>query len=298
VRSVTAAEPLPAPRVFLSYAHDDYALAQRISLALAQAGASTATQPWEISSGEDLIVRLRETIQKSDVVVVLLSPAVATSRWVGTEIEFALSRDLNKRGADLIPVLAAPTEVPPVLRNRALVDLTADVDAGLQQLVEQIQATSLVDFSAMTPGAFENLVAELLQAVGFRLNEVQHRPNPGVDLRATYERTDPFGSSETEVWLVQAKLYSHRRVSVDAIRQLAGSLAVASAATHGLLVTNAQLTSVALDYVAELEQRPRIRLRVLDGVELKRLLRQFPEVAARYFGGGTTKSKPGPHGDS
>jgi hypothetical protein len=44
---------------------------------------------------------------------------------------------------------------------------------------------------------------------------------------------------------------------------------------------------VAREYVVELERRPPVRLRVLDGVELKRLLRQFPAVAARHFGGET-----------
>jgi hypothetical protein len=41
------------------------------------------------------------------------------------------------------------------------------------------------------------------------------------------------------VWLVEAKLYAHERVSFPTIRQLAGALAVTSGATRGLLVTNA-----------------------------------------------------------
>jgi hypothetical protein len=129
--------------------------------------------------------------------------------------------------------------------------------------------------------------------VGFRLDEVRQGLDPGVDLRATYQRADPFGSPETEVWLVETKLYSHQRVSVEAIRQLAGFVSMAPSGTRGLLVTNAQLTSVAREYVVELERRPSARLRVLDGVDLKRLLRQFPAVAARHFGAET-----GPDGDS
>jgi len=96
---------------------------------------------------------------------------------------------------------------------------------------------------------------------------------------------------------VETKLYSHERVSVDAIRKLAGTLAVTPGLTRGLLVTNAQLTSVALEYLAELERSPHVRLRVLDGAELKRLLRQFPATAERHFG-EPVKSKSGPHGDS
>ena len=290
---MTSAEPAVARRVFLSYAYDDHALAQRIRDALARSGVLTMNQIWEVSSGEDLTARLLETIRASDVVVVLLSPAAAASPWVSTEIELTLSRDLDRRGAELIPVLAAPTDLPPALRDRAVVDLTEDVNAGVRQLVEQIQATSQADFSAMSPREFEDLVADLLRAMGFRLDEVRHGLDPGVDLRATYQRADPFGSPETEVWLVETKLYSHKRVSVEAIRQLAGFLSMVPSGTRGLLVTNAQLTSVALEYVAELERRAHVRLQVLDGVELKRLLRQFPAVAARHFGAET-----GPDGDS
>lgn len=120
---------------------------------------------------------------------------------------------------------------------------------------------------------------------------------PFVDLRVTYDRTDPFGLPETEVWLVGAKLYSHERVSVEALRSFAGALAVASGVTRGLLVTNAQLTSVAREYVEQLEGSTQVRLRVIDGVELRNLLRRFPAGAARDFG-GMAASGPGPDGDS
>jgi hypothetical protein len=294
---VPRAEPAASRRVFLSYAHHDRALAERITDALAESDIRIMNQSWEASSDEDLTVRLRETIRASDVVVLLLSPAATSSRWVGTEIELALSRDLDRRGVELIPVLAVPTDVPLTLQERSVVDFTHDFASGLRQLVAQIGATSQADFSAMTPRAFEAFVADLLRAVGFRLDDVRYKPDTGVGLRATYEHVDPFGWPETEVWLVEAKLYSHERVSVDTIRKLAGALAVTSGATRGLLVTNAQLTSVAVEYMAMLERSPHVRLRVVDGVELRRLLRQFPAVAAHHFG-GAAQPQPKSNGDS
>jgi hypothetical protein len=298
VHAVASADSATPRRVFISHAHDDHELAQRINDALARSGIPTTTQVWQYSSFVDLAVQLRETIQASDVVVVLLSPAAGPIRWLGTESELALSRDVERRGAELIPVLAAPIDLPGTLRDRAMVDLTSDITAGVEHLVEQIQAASRVDFSAMSPYEFEELVADLLRSLGFHVDEVRRRPDPGVDLRATYQRADPFGSPETEVWLVQAKLYSHDRASVDAIRQLTGALAVTSGETRGLLVTNAQLTSVAREYIAELERTPHVRLKILDGVELKRLLRQFPGVTARHFHDDAAKPEPRPDADS
>src|SRR5262245_41304859 len=120
---------------------DDYALAMRISDALATSGIHTTNQTWDAASGDTLAAQVRETIRASDVFVVLLSPAVAASRWVNTEIELALSTELERRGAEVIPVLAAPTDLPPSLRERAVVDLTTNPGAGLAKLVEQIQMT-------------------------------------------------------------------------------------------------------------------------------------------------------------
>lgn len=272
--------------MFLSYTVADRATAQRLTDALAQSGIHTTNDVvWEPSPGQDWAARLKQNIKASDVVILLLSPAAAASSWVGAEIEVALSGDLDRRGAEVIPVLVAPMEVPTALRNRAWVDLSADFDARVRLLVEQIQATSRADFSTMGPGAFEDLIADLLKAVGFGFDDVRHRPDTDVDLRATYERTDPFGLPETEVWLVEAKLYSHQRVSVEAIRQLAGFLSGQPSGTRGLLVTNAQLTSVAQEYLTELGRKPDVRLHVLDGTQLNRLLRQFPDVTARHFGG-------------
>jgi Restriction endonuclease/TIR domain len=296
VHRVSSAQPTDRPRVFLSYAQDDQVLAARISETLDQSDIPTTSQVWEVVA-RDWPSSLGETIRVSDVVVLLLGPAAVSSLWVASDITLVLSEEFDRRGVELIPVRAAPAELPPSLRDRAVVDLTDDFTEGLGQLVAQITATSQADFSAMTPRAFDDLVADMLQALGFHVDKVRQWPDPGVDLRATYQSTDPFGRLETEVWLVQAKLYSHKRVSVEAIRQLAGALAVASSATRGLLVTNAQLTSVAREYVEKLERTSQVRLGILDGLEVRRLLRRFPEVATRHFG-GRAKKKLGRDGNS
>jgi Restriction endonuclease len=97
---------------------------------------------------------------------------------------------------------------------------------------------------------------------------------------------------------VQAKLYRRGHVSVTTIRDLAGILAAAPGETRGLLVTSAQVTSVAMTYAAQLQSDSLMRLRLLDGLELRRMLRQFPAVAARHFGGANDQAETTRDADS
>ncbi|MFE0025099.1 TIR domain-containing protein [Amycolatopsis sp. NPDC059021] len=272
--------------VFLSYTSDDWALAERISDMLARAGIHTTNETWELSSRRrDWAAVIEQDMKASDVVVVLIPAEIASSEADTAELEVALSRDLDRRGVELIPIIATPMpEAPSTVRQRGWVDLATDLEAGVRALAEQILAISRADFSTMSDYGFLNLVADLLQALGFRLEAVAQRDR-GVDLRGTYQRTDPFGAPETEVWLVETKLYAHQRVSVARMQQLAEFLAREPRETRGLFVTNAQLTSIAQEFLTELRRRPEVRLQILDGPQLKRLLRQFPDVTARHFGG-------------
>ena len=287
----------PAPRrVFLSFARDDLDLAQRIRAALEEAGISVENQTLGFSA-VSLLGGLHETVRTGDAVVLLLTPTVLAGPEANAEIQ-SVSRDMDRLGVDLLPVVAvALASLPSALKGRGPIDLTKDSN-GVRRLAEQISATWRIEFSSLNPLAFEDMVADLLTAVGFRTVERSARGDAGVDIRATYERVDPFGTPETEVWLVETKLYSHVRVSPSTIRALAGTLATAHEASRGLLVTSGSLTSMALEVLTTLSQRSGLRLQVLDGTDLRRLLRQFPAVTERHFPPGPADSTQASDGDS
>lgn len=296
---MTATEPSTSRRVFLSFTRDDLDLAQRIREALVGSGVRVESQSLGFSSGGSLLSGLHEAVRASDVVILLLTPAALDGLEADADIELA-SRDMDRRGVDLIPVLAAPADLPLALSGRGVLDLTRTSDAyeGLRRLAEQILATSRIDFSSLTPRTFENMVADLLASVGFHLDEASPKRDTGIDILATYPRTDPFGAPETETWLVETKFYSRERVSTETIRELAGMLAPAPGDTRGLLVTNGHLTSMALDVLAGLSQRSGLRLQVLDGADLTRLLRQHPAVIERHFPAGPASSRQESHANS
>lgn len=274
--------PAPDRRVFISYAQDDADRAATVRHALAASGFAVADPG--VGPGPDMRQELADAIRTSDVVVVLVSEAAARSRWAAWEQRIASAAELDARGVSVIPVRLDSATLPDDVSGQPFVDLSTDFESGLALLVEQVRATTLIDFGALSPERFERLVADLLTAAGFAvISEPQH-DWPGIDLTARLERTDPLGTKESELWLVECKLYSRERVSIQSIRRLVGLLAGSPSGTRGLLVTSAQLTSVGQQYLAELEESARVRIRVLDGVRLVRLLRTHPAVVSAYFG--------------
>ena len=268
-------------RVFLSHAYADTDRAEKVSAALRAVGVTVTSEPVMAEDVREVQDHLRSAIQASDVMVVLLSSSAAQSRWVRWELAQATSGEFRQKGIDVIPVLLDAAPIPNELFSGPMLDLAANFDKGLAKLVQQVDTATRVDFRRLTPESFEHLVADLLMALGLK---VEARPgHSGIDLRASRQVLDPFGRPETETWLVECKLYSQSRISVAAIRQMVGWLATASATTRGLLVSTTQVTSVAQKYLDDLERGSRMRLRVLDGIELAALLREHADLADRYF---------------
>ncbi len=276
--------PRPGRRVFVSHAYVDAERADAVRRAL-QASGLTVTDA-TVSPGEDLRQTLADSIRTSDIVVVLLSEAASHSRWALWEQRRASSPELDARGVAVIPARLDAADVPDRLAGHQVIDLSANFDSGLRRLVDQVRVTTLIDFSALSPEAFERLVADVLTALGFAVDADPAPDRRAADMTARLDRTDPLsiGATQTETWLVECKLYRRDRVSVASIRQLVGLLAAAPTGTRGLLVTSGQLTSVAREFLVELQASARVQVRVIDGVELTRLLQRYPAIVSTYFG--------------
>src|SRR5262245_61259904 len=130
------------PRVFLSYASRDREPARTVDAALSRAG--IAVLRWEVSATPDWTAAPEQGLQAADIVV-LLPPG--SSAWADVEAEFTLTRDLDRRGVELIPVQVASAELSPVMRDRAFVDVSTE--SGLRTLVTQIRTMSRIDFGAL-----------------------------------------------------------------------------------------------------------------------------------------------------
>jgi hypothetical protein len=84
-----------------------------------------------VPAGESFIAELNKTIEKSDVVLVLLSPNYFQSAWCQQETAAAAASK-----EPIIPVMVEPCEVQGILRFYNWADLTTDRDSGLRAVIQ------------------------------------------------------------------------------------------------------------------------------------------------------------------
>jgi TIR domain/Restriction endonuclease len=272
-------------RIFLSYASEDKDVARTVADGLRSSGLEVWFEQWELASGDSISERIGEAVASSDVIVVLLSPDSLASNWVAHELNTALLREVGDRAISVIPVLVEDCEIPPLLANRVYLDLRHDRKTGIQRLVSQIAAASIVHFSELDARTFENLVGDLLTTLGFSVQRSGFNRDGGIDFVASARSRDPFGTERIDTWGVETRFYKEQRVSVDTLRQILGLLMTSPNIRRGLVVTNSGLTSVAREFLASSMSKSGYELRVIDGTELTNLLLQHPTLVRRYFGG-------------
>jgi hypothetical protein len=95
-------------QVFLSYVHQDRDFAETLTKDLSKRGIRVWT-PWrEILPGENAWLRAGQALEKSDALVVLLSPTAMESEFLRGDIDYALGN--TKFEGRVFPVLVRPTK--------------------------------------------------------------------------------------------------------------------------------------------------------------------------------------------
>jgi hypothetical protein len=137
--------------------------------------------------------------------------------------------------------------------------------------------------SATLDYEFESLVVELLEALGFNQVFGDGVANDhGIDIQAMLPTKSATGEVTNKLWLVQLKHYrSQGRISMDNLAQLTGMLHVKSG-SKALLVTSANLTSAAREYVFKFNETSGGKLEIWDRDILASLLTRFPNLQSKY----------------
>jgi hypothetical protein len=268
------------PRVFLSYASSDRAAAKAIVERLRSQDLNVELDIDELHPGEHWAESIRTAISASSYFLILLSRDSVRSPWVAHGVE--VFKELQSRGVTFIPVLLDDCDVPPFLWMYQRFDLRDE--KNIDKLAELLSFTPEIDFEQLSPPTFEQLVVDLLQKLGFvNLQVDASQGNQGIDAVVEFRQRDPFGVETCDVYMVETKFYRHSRAGLSELRKLAEYAKNDPKIDKVLLVTNGNLTSVALDWVNNAPKMTGISVRVIDGTELKRLLLHNTDLVSKYF---------------
>ena len=115
-------------KVFISHAHSDEQFAQKVTVILEQAGLEVWDVTREVMPGDNWAAIMSQALRESQAMVVLLTAHAMRSKWVRSEIEYALG-EIRFRSR-LIPVVVGDPEalkkedVPWVFRHMKTIRLT------------------------------------------------------------------------------------------------------------------------------------------------------------------------------
>ena len=131
-------------KVYLSHAHSDERLAERVSRILEDAGLQIWDATREIMPGDNWAATLGNALQESQAMVVLVTPDAMRSKWVRWEIEYALGQIRFRER--LIPVVAgdpddlAKEDVPWILQRLKMVKLTehGNEEEGIREVARTL----------------------------------------------------------------------------------------------------------------------------------------------------------------
>ena len=271
------------PQVFVSYASTDSTAARAIINGLRSRGLSVWLDVYEVRPGENIGEVIRAAISASAYFLLLLSKESVSSLGTAHESETIL-KELQSRDVTVLPILLEDVEVPSSLALYQWFDMRSGIEGNLEKLAESLRSTPKINFEKLSPQHFEQLVFDLLQKLGFinvRLSGLGK--DLGFDAIAEFRQKDPFGAETREVYLVELKLYRNSRADLRTLRELVHSAENYPEVSKLLLVTNGNLTSVALDWVSNTSKVTGIPIRIVDGTELKRLLFQNTDLVSKYF---------------
>lgn len=108
----------PRNRIFISYSSKDKQIADALYQQLRQSGQRVWIDRVEILAGVSILGRIAAAIDEVDLVIALLSNNSVNSRWVRTELEIAVTREINGSRTHVIPVILDDCRIPPFLSHK------------------------------------------------------------------------------------------------------------------------------------------------------------------------------------
>ena len=124
---------------FISYRGTDVQWAQWIAWQLQQAGSEVIYQAADFRDGPPIIRQINQALASARCTIAVISPGYFESEWCRIEWETAYTLEVKHGTRRLLLVVIQPTDLPPVLKARAWVELSGmDESAAKERLLSAV----------------------------------------------------------------------------------------------------------------------------------------------------------------
>jgi len=129
------------PSVFMSYSHKDKAFAAGLANSLRLAGIEVWIDEIGLKIGDSLIERISRAIAEAGFLVAVISSNSVDSRWVQTELQLAMTKEVEEGRVRVLPIRIDDCRMPEFLKHKLFGDFSS-VDtyaANLDRLLRSIR---------------------------------------------------------------------------------------------------------------------------------------------------------------
>nr|WP_320190104.1 toll/interleukin-1 receptor domain-containing protein [uncultured Desulfobacter sp.] len=153
-------------KLFISHSHKDRDFAERLARALMKQGQDVWFDKWEIQPGDSIVSKIfEEGLSNASAFAIVLSKESVRSKWVREELNIATIRrieDLTR----VIPLLKEDVEIPSALRSLHWVDMRAEFDRGVRDIVNALSGFSDKPALGEVPEHLQSIITPVAGLLG------------------------------------------------------------------------------------------------------------------------------------
>jgi hypothetical protein len=157
-------------RLFISYSQRDDTVANKISDALKTAGHTVWKWNETLKPGDNIAKKTQEGIENADIFLLIVSEHSMGSESVMREFSTLALSEISKRELKIIPVLIDQSSVPSYLLTYLYLDISKDIDAGIEKLVDSLAQQSRPAAAPPRPGAAAQTTTASVSELAAALN--------------------------------------------------------------------------------------------------------------------------------
>lgn len=126
-------------KLFLSHSSKDKDFVESLAVKLAKDDYLVWYDDWEIKVGDSIVQKINDGISYSDFLIVVLSGSSVNSKWVKEELNAATIKNIESKGAFILPVLLEKCEIPLLLADKKYADFTKNFEKAYHYLDDAIR---------------------------------------------------------------------------------------------------------------------------------------------------------------